>query len=478
MHKMRMKLSRKQHEALQILSDPQIVDALLGGGAGGSKSLTICLWMLFELRNFPGIRIGLGRKELTRLKQTTVVTLLREAHPMLGIKEKDYTYSEQKGVITYINGSSIQLVDLAYLPSDPDFDRFGSLNFTHTVIEEGGEILKKAKDVFTSRKNRYLNGEFKIVGKSITTCNPSQNFLKKEYYEPYKKLGAGEYQKWEHGRVEINGEMKVAYQCFIRALASDNPFIPLNYIEVLRKLPPAERKRLLEGNWNYKDSDLMLFPSSLIDRILSDVILPGDVFVGVDIADAGDDESILSLIRGNMLFHQEKITVDKTKAIGEQIALRIIEVAQRNGINASTARRIAIDVIGVGASTRDLLRSKGWFVREFVAGAAPEDFDKNTNDKSVLTFRNLRGQTVYELSQDMDKDKFKIYSKIETIEELRDQLMAHEYTTEEKVILVKNKKLIKEVLGRSPDNAESAYIAFWASKGDNDPRHNTSRIDY
>ena len=61
-------------------------------------------------------------------------------------------------------------------------------------------------------------------------------------------------------------------------------------------------------------------------------------------------------------------------------------------------------------------------------------------------------------------------------EELRKQLMAHNYTTEERKILVEPKKEIKKTLGRSPDNAESAYIAFWVSKGDNDDRHNSSRI--
>ena len=29
------------------------------------------------------------------------------------------------------------------VPSDPDYDRFGSLNFTHVVVEESGEVVKK-----------------------------------------------------------------------------------------------------------------------------------------------------------------------------------------------------------------------------------------------------------------------------------------------------------------------------------------------
>jgi len=461
---MKIKLSRKQILFLKLLDDPQIVDVLFGGGAGGAKSLTVCLWMVLECRNYPGIRIGLGRKELTRLKQTTLVTLLNEAHPLLGVNKGEFNYQEHKGLITYINGSSIQLVDLARMPSDPDYDRFGSLNFTHVVVEESGEVVKKARDVFISRKNRYLNREFGIVGKSISTCNPSQNYLKSEYYKPYKKLGGGEYQKWEHGKVEVNGEMMTGYRAFVRSLASDNPFLPRNYVEVLRKLPPAERKRLLEGDWDFADDDHMIFKSSLIGRSMTDRIVEGKRVIGVDIADTGSDHTVLTLIEGNVIVEQKKIVVDKSEAIGEQIALEIIKFAQQNGIKDSD---IGIDAIGVGASTRDFLRSKGWRVREFIAGASSDS-----------NFKNMRGEVIWGMSQAMDRGDLKIYEKLETLDTLREQLMAHEYSTEERIILVKSKQKIKEVLGASPDYAESAYIAFWVGFGDNDPRKNTRRIIY
>lgn len=462
-----LKLSKKQKLTLKMLDDPQIVDLLLGGGAAGAKSLTVCLWMLIQCRNYSNIRIGLGRKELTRLKQTTVVTLLREAHPMMGVSESEFVYSEQRGLITYVNGSSIQLVDLAKSPSDPDYDSFGSFNFTHVVIEEAGEIIKKARDIFISRKNRFLNQELGIIGKSISTCNPSQNFLKADYYKPYTKQGGGDFQKWEYGRVEVEGVMKPAYRAFIRSLAKDNPFLSQNYIEVLRSLPDAERKRLLEGNWDYEDTDFMLFKPALIDRSLTNELSTGKRAIGVDISDTGSDATVLSLVEDGILSEQVPIVVDTEKAIGEQIALAIIKFAQQHGFSADTARNIGIDTLGVGASTRDFMRSKGWYIKEFLAGGS-----------SARNFKNLRGETIYGLSQAMDAGQFKIYAKLPTLEILSEDLRAHEYSTEERVILVKSKTLIKEVLGRSPDYAESAYIAYWASQGDNDPRNDSSRISF
>ena len=366
-----------------------------------------------------------------------------------------------------MNGSVIQLVDLAWQPSDPEYDRFGSLNFTHVLIEEGGEIQQKARDIFISRKNRFLNKEYNIVGKSITTCNPAQNYIKHDYYKPYKNLGGGGWQKWEYGHVIVNGERKIAYRAFIRSLVTDNPYSPPNYIEVLRKLPEPEKKRLLEGNWDYEDTDTMLFKALTLDRSLVPNVETGAKFIGVDIADVGSDKTILSLIEGKTLIEQIEIEVEKTEAIGEQIALAIIKYAQQNGIGQKDAKKIGIDVIGVGASTRDFLRSKGWYVKEFLAGG-----------KSIGNFKNLRGETIYNMSAALGDGSFRVYSRLVTLGTLREQLMAHEYSTEERTIVIKSKDKIKEVLGVSPDYAESAYIAFWVAIGNKDPRYNSSRISF
>ena len=92
---------------------------------------------------------------------------------------------------------------MKYHPMDPEYDTFGSLELTHVVIEEVGEVQEKGVRVLNTRKNRFLNKEYGIVGKSVYTCNPTQNFIKRMFYEVYKALGMGRYQKWEHGQVEL-----------------------------------------------------------------------------------------------------------------------------------------------------------------------------------------------------------------------------------------------------------------------------------
>lgn len=458
-------LSSKQKLALDLLDDPTVAEMYWGGSAGSGKTLMVCIWMILQSRKHPGIRIGLGRKELTRLKQTTLITLLREAHPLLGVNQSEFSYQDQKGLITYINGSSIQLIDLARQPSDPDFDTFGSLNFTHIVIEEAGEVVKKAKDVLGSRKNRFMNKEYGLVGKTILTGNPSQNFTRDEFYEPYKQLGAGSWQKWPQGEVEVNGVLQPAYKAFIRALPVDNPFLPQNYIEVLRQLPPAERKRLLEGDWDYADDDNMLFKSVTIDRSMIGEIVEGERFMGVDVAREGKDRTIFVLIEGYIATtaYMPDIDTSGEKSISEQTAMEIIKFAQQNKV---TPRNIGIDSIGVGAGVLDFMRTKGWFPKEYKAGASsPKD-----------QYNNLRTESLWEMSQAMINGTFKIYSHIDMLDQLRKELMAHEYTIVDRTIKVEPKDKIKERIGYSPDISDALVIAHWTAFGTSDKRHNRSRL--
>lgn len=469
MNNAEIKISEKQNLAFQLLNDPQVVELDYGGGAGGAKSWLVALWMILECRKYPGVRIGLGRKELSRLKLTTLSTIIREVHPALGIKESEWRFKGDSNTLVYKNGSEIQLFDLAYGPQDPDFDNLGSLNLTHTVIEEAGEIREKAKAVFTSRKGRFLNNDYNIVGKSVLTQNPSQNFTRQQFYDPYVEAGAGDYQKWAIGDVYVNGEKKTAYRAFVKSLPTDNPFLPRNYIEDLKRLPVKERKRLYEGNWNYADDEDSLFRTELLDRAtahdavnqMSDHPVK---YIGVDVADKGKDKTIVSLMVDGVLMTQLRLNVDTTgeKPISHLYADALIEFAQRNGIGIHQAKQIAIEGNGVGVGMRDAMRMKGWFITVYEA-----------TSKS-------RSQGFYDYMLDMDSGKARISDKLNTITELKKQLMVHSYETKDDLTpVVLAKKKIKEILGHSPDEADSAMIVNWCRRGGaaaHDPKQDQSRI--
>lgn len=451
---MELTLSEKQEIARELLNDPQVVELYYGGAAGGGKSMLVCLWILEQIAQYPGIRIGLGRKEMTRLKQTTLVTLLSKAHPLMDVIPSSFVYQDQKGLITYENGGQIQLLDMARQPSDPDFDTFGSLELTHVVIEEAGEVVKKAKDVLGSRKNRHLNKEYGIVGKTILTGNPSQNFTYTEYYEPYKELGMGDYQKWEYGIVEMADKTVLpGYRAFVKSLPTDNPMLDRNYLEVLNNLPPQERKRLREGNWDYLDDDDMLFKPQLLNKAsTSEVPEPEEFnkFIGVDVSDKGKDKTIASLIESGVVTAQQYLGYDinNPTPISEQLALGLIKFAQQNGFDNSKAKNVAIEGNGVGVGMRDFMKSKGWGITEYTATS------------------QSRSQAYFDAAQDMDSGDLKILNSLSTITEVRKQLMAHTYDMDDKLqpkVLKKDK--IKEILGKSPDEADSLIISNWVRRG-------------
>ena len=468
-----LELSEKQMLAFNLLEDPQVVELDFGGSAGGAKSWTVCLWAVIQCRNYPRIRIGIGRRELMRLKQTTLYTLLREVHPKIGVKESDYRFKGDSNTIIYANGSEIQLFDLAWAPSDPDYDTLGSLNLTHVIIEEVGEIRKKAKDVFGSRKDRYLNEEYGITGKVVMTQNPSQNFTRTEFYEPYTQLGGGEYQKWPIGNMYVRSVdekgnkseiKKEAFRVFIKSLPTDNPFLSRNYIETLKRLPAQQRKRLYEGNWDYMDDDDGLFPGALIDKAISyqppEELSP--MFIGVDVADKGKDKTIATLIQNGIVTKQVRFNVDTVgeKPISELYALELIKFAQQHGFTAREASNIAIESNGVGVGMRDFMRSKGWFITEYTA--------------TSLT----RSDGFWNLHVSLEDGSLKLYLPDDTMQELRRQLSLHRYEMNDKLIaIVERKKIIRETLGYSPDEADSLMIANYVREGGNkDPRYDTSRI--
>lgn len=439
-----------------------------------SKSYFVCMWAAIQCRNYPGIAIGLGRKELKRLKRTTLITLLSKVHPALGIHDSDFKYNAQEGYIEYINGSRIILIDMAYAPTDPDFDKFGSLELTHVIIEEVGEAVKKAVDVLSSRKNRMMNKEYGIVGKTLATCNPTQNFVRQEYYKPYEELGMGRIQKWEKGEVIVpqTGERLPAYRAFVRSSVYDNPFIDDNYIESLKKLDPQERKRLLDGDWNYADDDDALFKSLLMDRATA-YELPAidgfNKFIGVDVADKGKDDTVVTLIDSGVIVAQKALKIPERpvgstdeRPISYMYADELIKFAQQNGFTASQAKRIAIEGNGVGVGMRDAMRVRGWYITLY--------------ESTHL----LRSRAYYDMSLDMDAGAIKILNGLDD-GELRRQLAAHTYEMIEQVPHVIKKDKLKVTLGRSPDHADSAMIANWVRRGGyaaTDPRKNPNRIRF
>ena len=468
-------LSRKQQQALELLDDPQVTELLFGGGAGGGKSWLVCLWAVIQCRKYPGITIGLGRKEITNLRKTTAQTLITEVHPALSVQPADFRYSSlvDPGVY-YRNGSSIVFTDLAPAPTDVNFDRFGSLSLTHIIVEEAGEVVKKARSVITSRKNRKLNEQYGITGKAVFTCNPSPNFVRDEFYEPYTKLGGGEWHTWEYDNdagepvhVDIGGVQHRARRGFIRSLPTDNPFLSQNYIENLRSMPEAERRRLLNGDWDFDDDDSKLFKLHLFKTVPTP---PADdlAYGGCD-PSRGGDKTIFTAVQGNVVIDQLPLAIPpEVEDKGSFVAEHYIAFCQSHGISNE---RAAVDVVGIGASVQDACTRLRFKVRAFNAGSTKgirmlgrrgEVIDQPRSlDDGIPLFNNIRSQGYYDMAQAAHQGNMLFLETLPYYENLRLELGAHHYIVKERLTQVEDKAKIKTAIGHSPDYADSLLAAWW-----------------
>ena len=447
-----------------------------------SKTFTMAIMVLLTIRQYPGCRLFVGRKTLKSLRQSFIQTLLGQVHKMFNlVEDQDFNYSAQLGEIKYNNGSTVIFGELMKNPSDPDFSRFGSLELDMAFIEEAGEVTLEAKNAIRSRVGRGIMAkEHSLPGKLVLSGNPSQNFLRTEYYDPYMELGGGEYQSWIIGETVIRPHKKKVpkkvpmKRCFLRMSVYQNPFIPQSYIDTLKTLPRRERKRLLDGDWDYADDDSSLFKSGLIDKAITyELPQPSESFnkvIGVDVSDAGRDRTVFSLIDNGVLVTQKCSNVQMNwdrkseEPLSYLIANELIEFAQRNGFQQVNAKNIAVESNGVGVGVRDALRVRGWTLTEYV----------NTGQS--------RSDNYYNLMLNMDSGTIKLYKDVSTLGELRKELGAHTYEMENQEPKVIKKSKLKETLGRSPDYSDSFMIASWMwdrkVNPQRDPKRNSKRISW
>lgn len=237
---MPIELSDKQSLAWQYLEDKITTEILYGGAAGGGKSYLLCIWHIWRRQKYPGSRGLIARKTLKSIKESTLITFYNVCKELGYESEKHYQYNEQKGTITWANGSVTILKELMFQPSDPNYDSLGSTEYTDACIEEAPEIVEKAFEIVSSRI-RYKLDEFGLAPKVLLTCNPSHGWIKKRFI----KLTSGELVKLK------------PHQRFVPALVTDNPnkdFVNI-YMQQLNNLTSEyDKRRLLLGDWDAKET--------------------------------------------------------------------------------------------------------------------------------------------------------------------------------------------------------------------------------
>lgn len=428
-----LKPTIKQHEAYEALKNPEIDEVFLGGGAGGGKSWFVCESRLINALRFPNYKSFIGREELKRLMQSTYVTFLKVAK-YHNIPDGTFKLNGQYNYIEFSNGSRIDLLDLKYLPTDPMYERFGSLEYTDGSIEEAGEVHFLAYDVLKSRIGRHMNKEFGLHPTMLITGNPKDNWTKRVFYIP-----------WKNGALPKN-------IAFIQSLFQDNPYTAEEYGKQLASISDkVNKERLMFGNWDYNSDVNTLMTYDNINDLFSNAIEEGiDRWCIVDVARYGSDRTVISLWKGLDWYYVKVLEQKSLVEIAEQIK----EILNRERIPFS---HCLIDEDGVGGGVVDILKG----VKGFMANR--QTFP-NRNTGKPDNFRNLKTQCAYLLAELVNTHKIAItwndeMLKETLIEEL-EQIKRKDPDKEGK-LEIEPKEKMKEILGRSPDLADTMIMRMY-----------------
>ncbi len=431
--------SIKQHLAWQYLNDKITSEVLYGGAAGGGKTYFGCAWQIIRRLSYPGTRGLIGREVLKSIKGSTMITFKEVCKAFELQWGKDLKYNGQDHVVTFSNGSEIEFRELAYRPSDPEYERLGSVPWTDAFLEEASQITEKAFEVVNSRL-RWMLDVYDLEAKTLLTCNPTDGWLYKEFYKPASLKKLSNHRK------------------FIQALVKDNPnpkFVKL-YLKQLEKIKDVRTKaRLLEGDWEYHtDANTLFFQHHLINCFSNTWILPfGERYITADVARGGSDRIVIMVWYG---FRIEKIVtiekVDDEVRETTETAETIIRLAQEHKVPRTN---IIIDNDGVGGGVVDLVpgclpfKNGGSPIPTDVLGEIPENYD------------NLKTQCIYKLAEKIKAGEIYIFCLDSTIQGyICQELKAHRKKNldREKKLQVTPKKEVKVAIGRSPDYADAMYM--------------------
>ncbi len=221
-----------------------IPQMMLGGGAaGGGKSYLSSVWLISSCIRFPDVRAIVARKTLKSLKESTWNTICAVVKKWGLQEDVHYRINNIAGTMRFWNDSIIIMLDMADTPSDPNFERFGSMEATIAAVDEVSEISQKAIEVLFSRLRWKTHETFK-VSKMLLTTNPTTNWVRSRFVQD------------DNGDkiVTREGEYYIPFSVF------DNPDIGFRqtYEAALNKISDqATKERLLYGNWDFIEANDM-----------------------------------------------------------------------------------------------------------------------------------------------------------------------------------------------------------------------------
>lgn len=402
--------------------DADSTSILTGGGVNSGKTYNLAAMATVKATLYSDTRYLLGRKTLTSLMATTAKTLLKVFKDFGLVADVHYTYNGQTRTYKLFNDSEIILDHLTYEPSDEEISRLGGLELTAAFLDEVNGVDYRIIEKIHERVGRHNNKKYGIKPMVFMTCNPSRGWLKKKYHTPF-----------------VKGLLPPHKKVLLSTVYS-NPHADEAYIKnLINTLSPAERKRQLDGSWEFSDNPDQLTTYEKAEAMylhpLEDTSMKDTWYLTADIA-FSSDKCLIGVWCGWKL-------------------MKIIEVDVKNGEKPETViKALQLEYKVSGKYVAYDSTGAGLYLKNYIAGAyAFHAGGKPLKDTKQKTYEHLKTQMYCHLADMINNGTCQIFT--ETLkDDLLDEMTSIRSIPKEgieSVVKLISKKEIKALIGRSPD---------------------------
>lgn len=435
----------KQIEAAKYWIDNETEQILYGGAKGGGKSYLGATLIFGDALIYPETHYFIARQELIDLRKFTVPTI-QEVFRNWGLKIDDYAKLDgQYNVFNLYNGSKVFLTACRENPSDPFFERFGSMQMTRGWIEEGGEVSEAAKANLWLSIGRWQNEKYNLKKKLLITANPKKGWMKRDFVDPFKE-----------NRLDVSKK-------YIQAFSTDNKYLSDDYRDTLKnEKNQVTRQRLWEGNWDYDESqDSMITFDALTDTFSNTIKKDNQKYLIIDVARLGKDSTVFSFWDGLELYKIEKFEKQDTQKTIQQAK----DYATIEKIPWSN---ILVDEDGIGGAVVDgMLGVKGFIANSTPLPTRSQIRQRISKIESPLipktSFKNLKSQCGFKLAELINEHKiaFQAHEYRNIIIEELSALLRQKDIDKDGKLQIKPKDEVKIDIGRSPDVGDTLIMRMW-----------------
>jgi len=367
---MHVEFTKKQMEVYKTFASWKYKEILVWWWGGWGKSRGIACIVTITCLQYGGIAWLVGRDNLKKLKQSTRLTFLK-VWKQYGIKkETHYTINMADFVVQFNNGSKIFFADLWRYPSDPYYDRIGSMELTYSWIEEGQEVSSQVSDTVIARY-RLKTEEYNLQPCTIITCNPKKWYLYERFIKNQKD-----------------------HRIFIPMMYYDNTsesFNPEKYKDnILASGNKVQIERLLHWNREYDDTPWKLYEYDDLLNMRHNPITNWKKYITIDGATEGEDLAVLMVWDGR----EVKEIITRQTSSTTEISQKAKQLCQKYDI---PIKNVVNDHVWVGAGISYEIGK----CYQYMSNSKPI-----TKKWEPKPFNHLRDQCFFEIWKHLNKIRF------------------------------------------------------------------------